>query len=240
MTFAVLPIKYCVENAGLIADINQAIEALHKLPIADIRKNNKSPRGLTVFSMDWYRAVAILRMRALERGASCEFRERNFVCSAVLVRQIIETAAHCIDAYIFIDQQLRKQPPALVDVRQKLKKSLFGTKIEKMDIGVSPEQILNCIDKTDKMVGKEANSKARVIREVYEELSDFVHPNLLAYQYHIEIDNANPSTVSFHSDGNETVSNRMANHIFTGLLIVELFLISEKKYTILRNALNPA
>jgi len=113
MPFAILSLDYCKRNEGKIGDVNQAIETLKTLSISDIKRQGTTPSERLAFVAAWYKNAVILRLRLLEGGASSEYNSRNFMSSAVLVRQLIETAAHFIATFIDVEKHLKKMPPGV-------------------------------------------------------------------------------------------------------------------------------
>ena len=106
----------------------------------------------------------------------------------------------------------------------------MGSKAKGHSVVISPEQILNCIDAADKLLGKAVKRKTDAIRGHYDHLSEFVHPNAYAWQYHTEFSvRGEPDQVKFHAQGDAKTANLMSGHIFTGMVILELFLYCEKQ-----------
>jgi hypothetical protein len=228
MPFAILPLEYCSQNESKIREINRSIGTLRDLPVDTVRSTGNALAARVAFALDCYRNGVVLRLRLLERGASGEFNKRNFICSVILVRQLIETAAHFISTYMYVSRELEKKPPAFKAVHDKLAKALFGSKLKQLNLIIPAEQILNCIDDTDKFLSHALSKKQTAVRETYDFLSEFVHPNSYGtFLYHGDFSSPT-EPVAFHPNGSEATANQMASHIFAAMYVLKLFLYCEK------------
>src|SRR5262249_18278994 len=124
-----------------------------------------------VFFARCYRNASFLRLKGLEHGIRACLAANEPVSAVILARQFVETAAHYISTTLYIEKQLRKSPPDLQRIEERLGSALFGSKLPEVE-GYTPEQVLNCIDDADAHIRKQmpevAASSRRPVRSAYD------------------------------------------------------------------------
>ena len=218
-----------------IRERNQSIVFLHGLTVE--KGVRKTPDlGQVQFGLKCYRNAVVLRLRLLETGLSGAYNASNLICAAILARQLVETAAHFIDTGIELEKQIDKTPPNLKRIRDKVLKGLFGSKLDWLSTGLNPEQVLNCIDTTDiqlcKLFPEVAKTQQKPIRRNYDFLSELLHPNAPAFLFHIDFDTAaDPGGANFEPEGSDQLRISVSSHILRALIILDVFLYYERKFS---------
>lgn len=214
---------------------NHSIAILYGLTVE--KEVRKTPElGQVQFGLKCYRNAVVLRLRLLETGLSGAYNASNLICAAILARQLVETAAHFIDTGIELEKQISKTPPDLQRIRDKVLKGLFGSKLDWLSTGLNPEQVLNCIDATDmqlcKLLPEVAKVEQKPIRRNYDFLSELLHPNSPAFLFHIDFDTAvDPGGANFEPEGSDRLRNSVSNYILGALIILNVFLYYERKFS---------
>ncbi len=186
---AVPPRKTCKWNTRSASRVLRAVAVEAELLRGTLPKH--------IFWGRCYRNAAFLRLKGLERGITACLRDNEPVSALILARQFVETAAHFIATTLYVDKQLRKSPPDLERVDERIGSAVFGMKLPRGD-AFKAEQVLNCIDDSDahirKLMPEVAEREPRPVRSAYEMDSEFTHPNGFAYQYHMDVQGEDAAT----------------------------------------------
>src|SRR5688572_3221018 len=117
-----------------MAVTEEELQAAHEKRLAKLRAvavDTELRRGTLPKHVFWgrcYRNVAFLRLQGLERGITACLGAGEPVSAVILARQFVETAAHFIATTLYVEKQLRKSPPDLERVSERIGSALFGMK----------------------------------------------------------------------------------------------------------------
>jgi hypothetical protein len=211
----------------------ERVKRLHAVEIAAVLKRDGSPKH--VFIGHCYRNAVFLRLRGLERGIAACLSANEPVSAIILARQFVETAAHYVSTSLYIERQLRKSPPDLKRIDERLGSAVFGSKLSGIEDGYAAEQVLNCIDDTDAHIGKlmpeVAARERRPMRSGYDMDSEFTHPNGFAFQYHMDIQDSEGviSHVQFGEHAHP-LAHTIAPRVRRALLIIDILLLRDREF----------
>jgi hypothetical protein len=181
-----------------------------------------------------YRNTAFLRLKGLERGIAACLRYDEPVSALILARQFVETAAHYISTTLYVEKQLRKSPPDLERVSERIGSALFGTKLQGVE-AFTAEQVMNCIDDCDahirKVLPEVAEHERRPVRSAYEVDSEFTHPNGFAFRYHMDVQGEDSATtvVLFGEHAHE-LAHTIGPRVRRALIIIDILLSREPEF----------
>jgi len=148
-----------------------------------------------------YRQVLLHRAIALFEGALHALLEQNSYLMVVAIRAFLETAA----ALGYLHNRLASLAAGSLErsrVDEDIMTLLLGTKDTQIPQGMPPKQIMTMLDYADRSVNKTImGSKATehaMLRESYDHLSEFAHPNFHSNSLAFDLDKTAGRFV-FHS-----------------------------------------
>jgi hypothetical protein len=93
-----------------------------------------------VFFAWCYRNASFLRLKGLERSIAACLAANEPVSAVILARQFVETAAHYISTTLYIEKQLRKSPPDLLRIDERLGSRCSGASCPRWSTATRPNR----------------------------------------------------------------------------------------------------
>jgi hypothetical protein len=207
------------------------VAGLHAVRIDAELRQGTLPKH--VFWARVYRNAAFLRLKALEKATANNLQNDFPVAAVILARQFVETAAHYISTTLYIEKQLRKSPPDLKRIDERIGRSFMGTKLPTVTDQFTAEQVMNCLDDCDayirKLMPEIAAKERRPVRSAYEFTSEFTHPNAFAFQYHVALDGKGADTTARFVAHNE-LAHTLPPRVRRELIIIDILLLRDREF----------
>lgn len=159
---------------GVAEDINSALEALRSRKVSTVGAGTDPIKPKVVWKLETYTQGLVWRSVALGDGVCLSWSNGNHLSAAILARSVIESAAM---AWLFRNQLSKAVETGDIEEIDRVAMSrVFSTRLQGFADGFTKApNILSLIDKLDKEFMHAP--KERMIRNTYDYLSEFVHPN---------------------------------------------------------------
>ena len=186
-------------------DLLNRLEASHQ-QLLDRRKeaveiaSQDEPRKRTASNCLVLQQLLLHRAERLITGAGTMLRENNISGLALLVRGHYETTA--VLGYVCNRlESLKVGNISFQDFALNIAVEVLGARNPQFTKAPKPPNILTCIDIADKYLDAHCfKGKLSMIRDGYDWLSEFAHPNFLSHSSAFTIDKANRRFVFRHED----------------------------------------
>jgi len=169
------------------------------VPFGDLRKLEERER--TTRSLDLLQQVQLHRAERLLAAASLLLPAGNAYSIALVVRGFYESTA-VLGYFCSRLESLSRGSIQFDDFQWEVADAVMGARHSTFTKARAPLQILTCLDRADKYLDKHLfKEKHRVLRDGYDWLSEFAHPNFLSNVCAFRVDRERECLVLRHGEG---------------------------------------
>lgn len=146
-------------------DAGKLLEELSKCIPSSVDPRLRSLPSLTLYQVVYLRDTLAHRIRDLSEKAAPLFESNQLIPAFLVTRALLETVALLYDLHKKVLSAIDRQEITQLD--EWLKRVALGRK--NVDTTITPPNILNALDSMD--------TEYAGVREMYDQLSEFCHPN---------------------------------------------------------------